>query len=82
MVFFCVLFCSQLQSGKIANELEHVSHHVRSKLDEIKRREIERLRLAAIRHVSFFSDSLDQNVGPFVNINVMNNGPFSIQFLV
>lgn len=31
-----------------------MSHHVRSKLDEIKRREIERLRLAAIKHVSFF----------------------------
>ncbi|XP_055324391.1 nucleobindin-2 isoform X2 [Sitodiplosis mosellana] len=39
-----------IRSGKIANELEHVNHHVRSKLDEIKRREIERLRLAAIKH--------------------------------
>lgn len=39
------------QSGKIAHELEHVNHHVRSKLDEIKRREIERLRLLAIKQV-------------------------------
>lgn len=32
------------QSGKIAEELEYVSHHVRSKLDELKRIELERLR--------------------------------------
>lgn len=40
-----------LQSGKIAHELEYVNHHVRTKLDEIKRREIERLRLMAIKQV-------------------------------
>lgn len=39
------------QSGKIAHELEYVNHHVRTKLDEIKRREMERLRLLAIKQV-------------------------------
>lgn len=39
------------KSGKIAEELEHVNHHVRTRLDEIKRTELERLRLAAMRQV-------------------------------
>lgn len=33
-----------LQSGKIAEELDFVNHHVRSQLDELKRQELERLR--------------------------------------
>jgi len=32
------------QSGKIAQELQYVKHDVRSKLDELKRAELERLR--------------------------------------
>ncbi|GBP11920.1 Nucleobindin-1 [Eumeta japonica] len=32
---------------QIAQELDYVNHHVRSKLDEIKRRELERLRSLA-----------------------------------
>uniref|UniRef100_A0A0K8UJ75 Nucleobindin-1 n=1 Tax=Bactrocera latifrons TaxID=174628 RepID=A0A0K8UJ75_BACLA len=35
---------ADIRDGKIAQELEYVNHHVRSKLDEIKRREVERLR--------------------------------------
>ncbi|XP_004535529.1 nucleobindin-2 [Ceratitis capitata] len=35
---------ADIRNGKIAQELEYVNHHVRSKLDEIKRREVERLR--------------------------------------
>lgn len=34
----------KFQSGKIAKELEFVNHKVRTKLDEIKRSELERLR--------------------------------------
>lgn len=37
------------QSGKIAHELDYVNHHVRTKLDELKRNELERLRHAAIK---------------------------------
>lgn len=33
-----------IRSGKIANELEFVSHHVRTRLDEIKRSELVRLK--------------------------------------
>ncbi|XP_063228080.1 nucleobindin-2 isoform X2 [Bacillus rossius redtenbacheri] len=33
-----------IRSGKIAQELEFVSHNVRTKLDELKRQELERLR--------------------------------------
>ncbi|XP_067648484.1 nucleobindin-2 [Eurosta solidaginis] len=38
---------ADIRNGKIAQELEYVNHHVRTKLDEIKRREIERLRQLA-----------------------------------
>ncbi|XP_055855458.1 nucleobindin-2 [Episyrphus balteatus] len=38
---------ADIRSGKIAQELDYVNHHVRSKLDEIKRREIDRLRSLA-----------------------------------
>lgn len=37
------------QSGKIARELHFVDHNVRTKLDELKRRELERLRHLAIK---------------------------------
>ncbi len=32
------------QIGKLAKELDFVSHHVRTKLDELKRQEVNRLR--------------------------------------
>ncbi|KAF5272929.1 hypothetical protein FQR65_LT04858 [Abscondita terminalis] len=35
---------ADIKSGKIANELEFVSHHVRNQLDEFKRQELMRLR--------------------------------------
>jgi hypothetical protein len=41
-------FCP-LQNGKLADELEYVSHNVRTKLDELKRTELERLRHLAVR---------------------------------
>lgn len=34
----------QKQVGKLAKELDFVSHHVRTKLDELKRQEVNRLR--------------------------------------
>ncbi|PSN33491.1 Nucleobindin-2 [Blattella germanica] len=40
---------SDIRSGRIASELEHVDHRVRSKLDEIKRTELERLRHLATK---------------------------------
>lgn len=41
MCYFCV------QSGKIAEELDFVAHNVRTKLDELKRVELDRLRKLA-----------------------------------
>ena len=38
-----------MQNGKIAKELEFVNHNVRSKLDELKRQELERLRHLAMQ---------------------------------
>merc|ERR1739842_115085 len=38
-----------IKSGKIAKELHFVDHNVRSKLDELKRREVERLRHLAVK---------------------------------
>lgn len=38
-----------IKSGKIAKDIEFVNHNVRSKLDELKRQELERLRQAAMR---------------------------------
>lgn len=35
---------ADIRSGKIAEELDYVNHHVRTKLDELKRQELERLR--------------------------------------
>lgn len=40
---------SDIRSGKIAHELEFVSHKVRSRLDELKRYELERLRHLATK---------------------------------
>nr|XP_045584893.1 nucleobindin-2-like isoform X3 [Procambarus clarkii] len=38
-----------IKSGKIARELHFVDHNVRTKLDELKRRELERLRHLAVK---------------------------------
>ena len=38
-----------IQNGKVAKELEFVNHHVRNRLDELKRQEMERLRHLAVR---------------------------------
>nr|CAG4648813.1 EOG090X0B17 [Polyphemus pediculus] len=37
-----------IRTGKVAKELEYVNHHVRTKLDELKRQEMERLRHLAV----------------------------------
>jgi len=37
-----------IRNGKVAKELEYVNHHVRNKLDELKRQEMERLRHLAV----------------------------------
>ena len=51
---------ADIRSGKIAQELEYVNHHVRTKLDEIKRRELERLRILAKKEYEL-SNGIDRN---------------------
>lgn len=49
-----------IRSGKIAHELELVSHHVRTRLDEIKRTELQRLRdLMAMKHELTETNSIE-----------------------
>ncbi|XP_055689669.1 nucleobindin-2 [Lutzomyia longipalpis] len=45
-----------IRTGKIAQELEYVNHNVRTKLDEIKRTELERLRKLAIKQFEMSND--------------------------
>uniref|UniRef100_A0A1L8DU96 Putative nucleobindin 2 n=2 Tax=Nyssomyia neivai TaxID=330878 RepID=A0A1L8DU96_9DIPT len=45
-----------IRTGKIAMELEYVNHNVRTKLDEIKRTELERLRKLAVRQFEMSND--------------------------
>lgn len=50
--------CYVFQTGKIADELDYVGHHIRSKLDELKRQELDRLRDIARKAYG------DQSSGP------------------
>ena len=47
-IYYFLTFFLHLQTGKVAKELEYVNHHVRNKLDELKRQEMERLRHLAM----------------------------------
>ncbi|XP_025196397.1 nucleobindin-2-like [Melanaphis sacchari] len=47
---------ADIRTGKIADELEYVGHHIRSKLDELKRQELNRLRDIARKAYSDSSD--------------------------
>ncbi|KAM3968623.1 nucleobindin 1 isoform 2-T2 [Aphomia sociella] len=51
-----------VRSGKIADQLDFVSHNVRTKLDEIKRRELERLRHLATKQFEL-DNNLDTHMG-------------------
>lgn len=46
-----------IRSGKIAHELEFVNHHVRTRLDEIKRTELQRLRELMEKKASLQDDN-------------------------
>lgn len=45
-----------MQSGKIAQELKFVDHKVRTKLDELKREELERLRHLATKEYNLMNN--------------------------
>uniref|UniRef100_A0A8D0CA19 Nucleobindin 2 n=2 Tax=Salvator merianae TaxID=96440 RepID=A0A8D0CA19_SALMN len=46
-----------IKSGKLSKELDLVSHHVRTKLDELKRQEVARLRMLIKAKMDSFQDS-------------------------
>ncbi|CAH0716033.1 unnamed protein product, partial [Brenthis ino] len=60
-----------VRSGKIAEQLDFVNHNVRTKLDEIKRRELERLRHLATRQFEL-TNNLDVHGKVPVNKMVTN----------
>ncbi|XP_020658605.2 nucleobindin-2 [Pogona vitticeps] len=47
----------EIKSGKLSKELDLVSHHVRTKLDELKRQEVARLRMLIKAKMDSFHDS-------------------------
>ncbi|XP_075990563.1 nucleobindin 1 isoform X1 [Anticarsia gemmatalis] len=51
-----------VRSGKIAEQLDFVNHNVRTKLDEIKRRELDRLRHLATKQFEL-TNNLEQHTG-------------------
>ncbi|XP_065226346.1 nucleobindin-2-like isoform X2 [Planococcus citri] len=61
-----------IKSAKIADELEFVNHHVRSKLDELKRTELDRLR-ALVR------ESAHANLTPPGHIDHENPNTFEVK---
>jgi len=72
-----------IQSGNIANELEYVDHHVRTKLDEIKREEIERLR-ALVKKQYQLNNNIDEEhlkVSSLAHIDHENVHTFEIKDL-
>lgn len=62
-----------IRSGNIAHELEYVNHQVRTKLDEIKREEIERLRALVKKQVG-----LSPNENVLTNFITHFNYNFSV----
>ena len=51
------------QSGKLSRELDFVSHHVRTKLDELKRQEVSRLRMLLKAKMDAEQDPSEQGQG-------------------
>lgn len=71
---------TEIKSGKIAEELEFVSHHVRTRLDEIKRIELERLKeLAEQKKKLENSNAIDED--PVHHLDHNNPHTFEIEDL-
>ncbi|KAF7245601.1 Nucleobindin-2, partial [Varanus komodoensis] len=47
----------EIKNGKLSKELDLVSHHVRTRLDELKRQEVARLRMLIKAKIDSFQDS-------------------------
>ncbi|XP_021119520.1 nucleobindin-2 isoform X3 [Heterocephalus glaber] len=69
----------EIKSGKLSKELDLVSHHVRTKLDELKRQEVGRLRMLIKAKLDSFQDmGMDHQalLKQFDHLNHMNPDKF------
>lgn len=55
-----------IKTGKIASQLQFVQHHVRTKLDELKRKEIDRMRELIGRKAKMNNSKLTHNVSLYI----------------
>ncbi|KAF2360844.1 EF-hand domain pair [Trinorchestia longiramus] len=70
-----------IKSGKIARELHFVDHNIRTKLDELKRRELERIRHLAVQ-ANELSNGLDhKNLKIPVHLDHKNPTRFEVEDL-
>uniref|UniRef100_A0A2H1V6F8 SFRICE_001126 n=1 Tax=Spodoptera frugiperda TaxID=7108 RepID=A0A2H1V6F8_SPOFR len=68
-----------VRSGKIAEQLDFVNHNVRTKLDEIKRRELDRLRHLATKQFEL-TNNLEQHPGQVAtNEHLDHNNPHTFE---
>ncbi|XP_017059098.1 nucleobindin-2 [Drosophila ficusphila] len=72
---------ADIRSGKIAQELDYVNHHVRTKLDEIKRREVERLRELANQAYELSNDIDRKHLKVSQHLDHENEHTFEIEDL-
>ncbi|XP_041449496.1 nucleobindin-2 [Drosophila obscura] len=72
---------ADIRSGKIAQELDYVNHHVRTKLDEIKRRELERLRELANQAYELKNDIDRKHLKVPLHLDHDNEHTFEIEDL-
>ena len=72
---------TDIKSGKISVHLERVAHHIRERLDEIKRREIDRLRILAREKMKTMNgiQKIDERV--LHHLDVKNPHSFEIKDL-
>uniref|UniRef100_A0A3B3U503 Nucleobindin 2a n=1 Tax=Poecilia latipinna TaxID=48699 RepID=A0A3B3U503_9TELE len=73
-----------IKQGKLAQELDFVSHHVRTKLDELKRQEVNRLRtLIKAKHDLEGGNAVDHQalLKQFEHLNHMNPHTFEVEDL-
>ncbi|XP_055622756.1 nucleobindin-2 [Toxorhynchites rutilus septentrionalis] len=72
---------SDIRSGKIAQELEYVNHNVRSRLDELKRIELQRLRELATRQFELTNDIDREHLKIAEHVDHDNQHTFEIEDL-
>uniref|UniRef100_A0A671PC88 Nucleobindin-2-like n=1 Tax=Sinocyclocheilus anshuiensis TaxID=1608454 RepID=A0A671PC88_9TELE len=72
-----------IKQGKLAKELDFVSHHVRTKLDELKRQEVNRLRTLIKVKQDMNGEKVDHKalLKQFEHLNHMNPYTFEVEDL-